>query len=269
MEVQMQLSAASIKSSANAPNNTNLVGPEGLRVVVVDDDDLFRESLRTNLSDQDLTALDFSGGPAALHFFESGGEADVILLDWKMPGMDGLEVLKRLREQGVEVPVIFLTVLSDEIYEAAALDKGAVDFIEKSRSFSIILRRMRIIADGYRPASNNAEDEAEETSFGDLELDLKSNRGLWKSLPVPLTLREFKIVALLAGRAGQDVTYREIYDVVHGEGFVAGYGVDGYRANVRTFIKRVRQKFREVDDDFEMIENYPGFGYRWRPDGQD
>ncbi len=61
------------------------------------------------------------------------------------------------------------------------------------------------------------------------------------------------------------MSYRAIYDVVHGRGFIAGEGSDGFRTNVRSMIKRIRQKFREVDDHFEEIENYPGFGYRWRP----
>ena len=67
----------------------------------------------------------------------------------------------------------------------------------------------------------------------------------------------------LASRAGTDIRYREIYDLVHGEGFVAGAGDDGYRSNVRTFIKRIRQKFRDVDGSFEAIATYTGFGYRW------
>ena len=62
---------------------------------------------------------------------------------------------------------------------------------------------------------------------------------------------------------GGDVSYRQIYDIVRGKDFVAGYGPDGYRANVRSFIKRIRKKFRDVDDSFDGIENYPGFGYRW------
>ena len=84
---------------------------------------------------------------------------------------------------------------------------------------------------------------------------------------MPLTLTEFEIVRLIAERPGRDVRYREIYDVVRGSGFVAGAGEDGYRANVRAFIKRIRQKFREVDDGFDRIENYAGFGYRWRVEG--
>ncbi len=124
---------------------------------------------------------------------------------------------------------------------------------------------MRIIAEGRKPAFGDNQ-SSDTTVVGDLELNVASNRAIWKGQPVALTLREFKIVALVALKAGQDVTYRDIYDVVHGEGFVAGYGVEGYRANVRTFIKRVRQKFREADEGFEQIENYPGFGYRWRID---
>ena len=76
-------------------------------------------------------------------------------------------------------------------------------------------------------------------------------------------MTEFRIVILLAERAGHDIGYREIYDLVHGKDFVAGQGSEGYRANVRTFIKRIRKKFRDVDPGFDLIENYTSFGYRW------
>jgi two-component system response regulator ChvI len=72
---------------------------------------------------------------------------------------------------------------------------------------------------------------------------------------------------VLAERAGQDVGYREIYDLVHGKNFIAGHGSEGYRANVRTFIKRIRKKLRDVDPGFDHIENYAGFGYRWTAEG--
>jgi two-component system response regulator ChvI len=77
-------------------------------------------------------------------------------------------------------------------------------------------------------------------------------------------MTEFKIVALLALRTGEDVSYREIYDLVHGKDFTSGYGDEGYRPNVRTFIKRIRRKFHDVDPGFTHIQNYPGFGYRYR-----
>jgi len=90
-----------------------------------------------------------------------------------------------------------------------------------------------------------------------------SRRVLWHDMNVALTLTEFNIVAYLTEHAERDVSYREIYDIVHGEGFVAGDGEIGFRTNVRAFIKRIRQKFRDVDSHFSRIKNYPGFGYRW------
>ena len=81
---------------------------------------------------------------------------------------------------------------------------------------------------------------------------------------VALKLTGSRVVELRAGHAGVDQTYREIYDVVHGAGFWAGDGDAGYRVNVRSLIKRIRQKFTCIDPDFQAIENYPGYGYRWR-----
>ena len=101
-------------------------------------------------------------------------------------------------------------------------------------------------------------------ALGALSLKLKINRATWGERPVELTLTEFKIVHMLVTKAGEDVAYRQIYDLVHGSGFLAGAGPEGFRANVRTFVKRIRQKFRDVDGDFDQIGNYAGFGYRWK-----
>jgi two-component system response regulator ChvI len=235
------------------------------RVVVVDDDALFRESLGLNLAENGYEIDDFGDGESALRYFAEGGTADAILLDWRMPGVDGLAVLRRLRDDDVHTPVIFLTVLSDEIYEEAALRWGAVDFIEKSRSLSIILQRLRLITDGpKRPAgAEGAADAGTSVTRGKLELRTDINRAFYDGKRVDLTLTEFQIVRLLAAANDVDVSYRQIYDLVRGKDFIAGYGEEGYRVNVRSFIKRIRQKFRDVDDTFGSIENYPGFGYRW------
>lgn len=235
-------------------------------VVLVDDDDLFRESLGRNLSDAGYAVRDFSNGAAALEYLLGGREPlpSLIILDWRMPEMNGIEVLRRLRGAKVEVPTLFLTALTDQIYEEAALTTGAVDFVEKSRSFAILEKRIALILGGIKagePVGDGARLER-----GRLVLDLDINRAFWAGLSVDLTLTEFRIVHLLAGHPGKDVSYRGIYDQVHGEGFMAGTGDEGFRANVRTFVKRIRQKFRDVDPEFDQIANYAGFGYHWRPD---
>ena len=237
-----------------------------VRILVVDDDDEFRESLSLNLMDEGFSVTTFANGPSALEHVASGESADVILLDWRMPGMNGLEVLRELRQRGVATPVIFLTALSDDIYEEAALAGGAVDFIDKSRRLSILVRRIELIAEGQRPLPDPSQQQPPpQVRLGALELRFDINRAFWKGTAIDLTLTEFRMVSQLALKPGEDVSYRELYDLVHGKDFLAGSGADGYRANVRTFIKRIRKKFRDVDLEFDQVRNYAGFGYQWIP----
>ena len=231
-------------------------------LLLVDDDDLFRESLGLNLIDEGYLVTSLSSGREALAYFDRGGGADVMLLDWRMPDVTGIEVLRRMRAAGIAIPVIFLTALADDIYEEAALEGGAVDFIDKSRRLPILLKRLQLIAEGGRPPAEPAA-RASSLRLDRLVLRFDTNRALWAGRIVDLTLTEFKILTLMAEKAGEDVGYREIYDLVHGKDFVAGHGAEGYRANVRTFIKRIRKKFRDVDPGFDHIQNYAGFGYRW------
>ena len=236
-------------------------------LLLVDDDDLFRESLGLNLIDEGYDVTSFANGRDLLAYLDQGGGADVMLLDWRMPNLTGLDVLRHIRAAGTTIPVIFLTALSDDIYEEAALESGAVDFIDKSRRLPILLKRLQLIAEGGRPASEPEPGRASTLQLGRLALRFDISRAVWAGRTVDLTLTEFKILTLLAEKAGQDVGYREIYDLVHGKNFIAGHGSEGYRANVRTFIKRIRKKFRDVDSGFDHIENYAGFGYRWTAEG--
>ena len=238
-------------------------------VLVVDDDEFFRESVSTNLADAGFSTDCFGEGMAAIRHLTKSPSADLILLDWKMPGMTGIEVLQRMRSENIDIPVIFLTVLGAQIYEEAGLLGGAVDFVEKSRSFSILLRRIELILGGQKSqrSAQPTPDSASVVQRDALTLRFDSRRASWNGVDILLTLTEFNIVVFLIERANRDVSYREIYDIVRGEGFVAGDGEVGYRTNVRAFIKRIRQKFRDVDPNFAQIENYPGFGYRWSDGG--
>ncbi len=236
-------------------------------VAIVDDDELFRESLSGNLENEGFTVRIHPRGKEILEAYEDGETADLILLDWKMPEMNGIEVLRQLRARSVKTPVIFLTVLSDQIYEEAALLGGAIDFVEKSRSFSILRRRIEVALAGFAHTEPGNGEKAASITVGDLLLEPSVKRASWRGEKVELTVGEFDIVEFLASKAGDNVSYREIYDVVRGQGFAAGYGEEGYRQNVRTFIKRIRGKFRELDAGFEAIENYPGYGYRWQGGG--
>lgn len=241
------------------PDDSHAESPE--TILVVDDDGLMRKTVASNLEEAGFRAVTVEGGRQALEYFAQGGVAAAMLLDWQMPEVDGPECLRRLRAAGQTVPVIFLTGLNQPIFEEKGLELGAVDYVDKAKSFAIILQRLRLVLGGNKGGA--AERPGPGGGDAALKLEGASARALWRGRRVDLTLSEFKVVQLMAARAGRDVGYREIYDLVRGEGFQAGSGEDGFRANVRAMVKRIRQKFRAIDPDFDALKNYPGFGYRW------
>lgn len=237
------------------------------RVALVEADDHYRETLGSRLAEEGYNVRSFDRGAAALEYLVQGGEADLVLLDWNTPDVAATALLHEVNSRGVSAPVICLAGEAEDNDEEVALAHGARDYIDKSRRLPILLKRMALVLDGTKGNASDvpaqAETEAAVQVWGNLELRLAQGRAFWKGRRVDLTLTEFNMVALLATRPEGDVSYRELYDLVHGQGFMAGYGNNGYRANVRAFIKRIRAKFRAVDAEFGGIVNYPGFGYRW------
>ena len=189
----------------------------------------------------------------------NGSGAQVALLDWLLPEMSGFELLDALREQGIGLPVIFLTGHAGVERELQAFDRGAVDFIDKARGTEVLAHRLRIIIGSQRafPVATKLD------RHGNLTLYPVSARALWRQHDVGLTTTEFKILVRLVSHKGEAQTYRAIYDTAHYEGFVAGSGEHGYYTNVRSSMKRIRKKFLAVDPAFSEIKNEEGVGYRW------
>ena len=233
-------------------------------VILVDDDTLFLKTFGANLERAGYKVNAFSDPATALQSVQQSHEhSDAYILDWHMPRMDGLELLNRLREAGVTAPIMFLTSLNQPLFEEMALEHGAVEFVKKTRSPAVIIKRLELVITGARLKERPAR-VADTIDLGRLSLKPEAKRAHWQGREVPLSLGEFEVVALLAAKAGIDVSYREIYNTVQAEGFIAGQGAEGYRTNVRALIKRIRRKFTEADPAFAALENYPGFGYRWR-----
>jgi two-component system response regulator ChvI len=231
--------------------------PDAIRVLLIDEG--ASGFLTDELSQQGFavrTVASLAGAPDAAR------DADIIVLHCDRAKISSIELLVKLRRLGVNVPVVLLTGEPLPSHECLALDKGAVDVICKSRGSEVLGRRLK----GAVKASNRTDQLQSDESMicGKLVLRPDVSRAYWRDADLGLTLGEYNIVHLLASKAGNFVTYRAVYDRLRHEGFIAGDGANGYRANVRSAIKRIRNKFRDFDPTFDQIENFAGFGYCWK-----
>jgi len=183
------------------------------------------------------------------------------VLDIKMPRMDGMELLRRLREKS-DVPVIFLTSKDEEIDEALGLAMGADDYIAKPFSQRLLLARIRTILRRTEPVSpadggTDAEPQRDAFSRGPLTMDPARHRVTWNGEEVVLTVTEFLILDALAQRPGFVKTRDQLMDAAyHDEVYVDDRTIDSH-------IKRLRRKFRAADSQFRAIETLYGVGYRF------
>jgi two-component system, OmpR family, response regulator ChvI len=242
--------------------------PDALRVLLIEDGAIDRGFLANELSKQGFAVRQLAslpGAPSAAH------DADFIVLHCDRAKNIGIELLVELHRQGVNVPVIFLTDQAPLAQQCLALDKRVIEVIGKSRGSEVLGGRLKGAVEAFgrtdQPQAGGSMAEAGEAQTmicGKLLLRPDVSRAYWQDLDLGLTLGEYNIVHLLVSKVGRYVTYRAIYDRLRYEGFIAGDGADGYRGNVRSAIKRIRNKFRSLDPTFDEIENYSGFGYCWK-----
>jgi two-component system, OmpR family, response regulator ChvI len=228
-------------------------------IALVDDDRNILQSLSIALQAEGFVVRIYNDGEAALRPLIDN-PPDLAVFDIKMPRMDGLELLRRLREKS-NVPVIFLTSKDDEIDEALGLAMGADDYIAKPFSQRLLIARIRAIlrrSDASRtPAAPDDEPLPEPIARGRLSMDPARHRVQWDGRDVTLTVTEFLILETLAIRPGIVKSRNQLMD--------AAYQDDVYidDRTIDSHIKRLRRKFREVDAEFDAIDTLYGAGYRF------
>ena len=183
--------------------------------------------------------------------------ADLAVLDIKMPRMDGMELLGRLRQQ-TEMPVIFLTSKDDEIDEALGLRMGADDYITKPFSQRLLIERIRAVLRRAEAVDASAGAGSESIVRGDLVMDPQRHLCSWRGQAVDLTVTEFLILQSLAQRPGHVKSRDRLMDAAYGDNiYVDDRTIDSH-------IKRLRKKFRVTDREFMQIETLYGIGYRYK-----
>jgi two-component system response regulator ChvI len=226
-------------------------------IALVDDDRNILASVSIALEAEGYRIMTYSDGNTALEGF-STSPPDLAILDIKMPRMDGVELLRRLRQKS-DLPVIFLTSKDDEIDELFSFKIGADDFIRKPFSQRLLVERVKVVLRraGGKPATNSSV-PAKALERGQLHVDPERHACTWKGEPVRLTVTEFLIVQSLASRPGVVKSRDALMDAAYDDHvYVDDRTIDSH-------IKRVRRKFKAVDDGFDMIDTLYGVGYRFK-----
>jgi two-component system, OmpR family, response regulator ChvI len=230
-------------------------------IALVDDDRNILTSVSIALESEGYKVETYTDGASALDGL-SARKPDLAIFDIKMPRMDGMELLRRLRQKS-DVPVIFLTSKDDEIDELFGLKMGADDFIRKPFSQRLLVERVKAvlrragatIEPGAKPGNGV---EAKTLERGNLAMDQERHTCTWKGKPVTLTVTEFLILYALAQRPGVVKSRDALMDAAYDDQvYVDDRTIDSH-------IKRLRKKFKAEDDSFEMIETLYGVGYRFK-----
>ncbi len=227
-------------------------------IALADDDRNILTSLRMLLEAEGYKILAYTDGVSALDGI-TNDPPDLAILDIKMPRMDGMELLRRLRQK-TEMPVIFLTSKDEEIDELFGLKMGADDYIRKPFSQRLLVERVRSILRRSQPrdASAPPEDAAKIVERGKLKLDPERHTCIWDNKQVTLTVTEFLILQALAQRPGVVKSRDALMDAAYDDQvYVDDRTIDSH-------IKRLRKKFKIVDTNFDVIETLYGVGYRFK-----
>ena len=224
------------------------------KIALVDDDQNILTSVSLALESEGFIVDKYQDGEQGLNGIKRR-PPDLLVLDIKMPKLDGMEVLERLRKHS-NLPVIFLTSKDDEVDEALGLRIGADDYIKKPFSQRLLIERIKALLRRVN-ISNEIDPEALITR-GDLVMDTSRHSSKWKGDDVKLTVTEFLILKDLSQRSGMVKTRDQLMDAAYGETiYVDDRTIDSH-------IKRLRKKFRLVDKKFDQIETLYGVGYRYR-----
>lgn len=243
-----------VKTPTNAGANVQQT------IALVDDDRNILTSITMALEAEGFAVRTYTDGEEGLKGITSH-TPDLVVLDIKMPRMDGMEVLSKLREQSA-LPVIFLTSKDDEVDEVIGLRMGADDYITKPFSQRLLIERIRALlrreALRHQAVSNTKTEESSITTRGNLVLDDARHVCTWKGREVDLTVTEYLLLKALAIRPGHVKNRDQLIDMAYGENiYVDDRTIDSH-------IKRIRKKFRAIDNEFSQIETLYGVGYKYK-----
>ena len=230
--------------------------PSQPTILVVDDEPAIVDALRYNLEKSHHRVLVAQDGERALQLAASGSP-DLVILDLMLPGIDGLEVCRRLRQTG-QIPIIMLTARDEEVDRVVGLELGADDYVAKPFSMRELMARVKAV---LRRAQAAPQAGGQPLTLGPLRLDPSRFEAGWETAPIRLSPLEFELLEALIRHPGQVLTRDQLLDSVW------GYDYHGDTRAVDTAVKRLRARLREASPQAaDLLETIHGVGYKLRDD---
>ncbi len=227
-------------------------------ILVVDDEEKWLQVVSSYLEKEGYRVLQTLNGTDALAILEKHPGIDVVLLDWMMPRMSGLDVLRQIRKFS-DVPILFLTAKSDEVDKLLGLELGADDYLTKPFSMREMVARIRVILRRVQKVTQHGREEKEENTYlkrGPLTIDKEGYKVWVRDQEVSLTPTEFKLLVTLASKPGRTYSRLQLLEIVLGEAYV------GYERSIDTHVHNLRKKLAVDPDIPSLIQTVFGIGYK-------
>ena len=224
------------------------------RILVVEDDPDISALVELHLTDTGFDVGLEANGQSGLD--RALGQAfDLVILDIMLPGVDGLEICRRLRTEKPGLPILMLTARTTELDRVLGLEMGADDYLTKPFSVRELVARVKAIF--RRMEGFDSQPETSRLGHGPVEIDTDSRRVFIEGEPVELTAREFDLLTFFARNPGRVFTRGQLLDKVW------GYTHEGYEHTVNTHINRLRRKLEADPSHPRFILTVWGVGYRF------
>jgi two-component system alkaline phosphatase synthesis response regulator PhoP len=231
------------------------------RLLIIEDDQELIDLLTMHLQGEGFQVTAAADGEAGLHAFQSG-VFTMVILDWMLPSMSGLDVLREIRTKDVRTPVLMLTARSEEADKVLGLELGCDDYMTKPFSVRELVARIKVL----RRRIERAEELARIASgdrildMGPLKIDHGKRKVEVRGEPVQLTVKEYDLLYTLASRPGRTFSRRQLLDIVWDQ------DADIYEHTVNSHVNRLRNKIEENPNRPRMVLTVWGIGYRFTED---
>lgn len=228
------------------------------KILIVEDDPDIAKLIVMHVKEAGFEALHVVSGEQGLEAF-ARSKPDFVVLDLMLPGIDGLEVCKRIRKQNEQVPVLMLTAKSTELDRVLGLELGADDYLTKPFSVVELMARIKAMfrrVDALNDASIKPPAQ-EVLNFENLSIDVVRHKVTSAQGEIDLTAREFDLLLYLASSPERVFSRAQLLDAVW------GYDHDGYEHTVNTHINRLRIKIESDPANPEFVQTVWGVGYKF------